>query len=568
MKSTLQKARSLVCLFLIMTILVACAPAEPSGSNSELPYHPRADTWLEVLGTPDAPDFMAGTSVVSGNNGGYIVAAGFTPGLANDVGLLWVGSDGQVQAARLTSNRVHSGSMPVEFFGNTLFVKALSLGGNKLSLTFDNVWLPEAGTDPTIPGWQMVLGAGDQYGLAVTDQVRAGKSFFLRLAVWDSQTAHLGLLKVTPGGTMTVAVEYPAVRVDRAGKLFMTTKGKLLTAGYIRSEDGSERAVVLWLNQDGSLNRSVTVEMEPYKLHQDAPYAHSGGFQDLEQLPNGDIILVQNFQICSIECPGSGALITRLTPAGVEVWTVGLHALGIGGETFIRDIRQEGNQLRLVGGSSLYLEPGSDYIHRNVLMASLDLASGKPTWLRSLGPVKYSGSSNEFKTDYANALLLTGDGRMLLTGTTDSFGSGQVWSGGPYYQHFDLLLGMASTGYGGIQGASGVMWSPDLMDKYKVWADKKAIKLVRQCPECTMQVLNDLSLTSIVYKVEALMLEQRDLTDGFPPYLKDLSLKVSDYGRYLVSNGTFFTDLATDIDYDGLDQSWENVALEHVKPLI
>jgi len=566
-------------------LLAACFILAARGGSPQTPtppkpfpesaYHPRSDTWLKVLGAPGASDFMAGTSVVSEGNGSYIVAAGFTPGLANDIGLLQVGSDGQVQFTRFTSDRNHSGGLGSKFLGNTLFVKALSLGGGRVSLTFDNVWLPEVGTQSPIPGWQIMLGLGNNLGLALTDQIKVGNDFFLRLAVGRYGESHLGLLKVTPDGKISVKVNYPNVLVDRAGKLFLTADGFLLTAGYIRSPDGSERAVVLWLNQDGSLEHSVTVEMDPYKLHPDAPFAHSGGYQILEQLTYGDIILVQNFQICSIVCPGSGALITRLDSSGTEKWTVGLHSLGaIGGQTFISGIQEEGNdkgdQLLIVGGSHAYLEPGNYSSHLNVMMASLNYSDGKPTWLRSLGPKNYTGTDHEFKTDYANALLLTGDGRMLFTGTTDSFGSGQAWTDGPYYQHFDLLLGMASTVYGGIQGSGALMWSLDLTDKYQVWDDEKTINWQKdQCSECTMEALQDIFMDSYAYTPEPMVLMQRDLANGFLPDQKASDLKVSYQGRYLVGNSTFFTtDPAKDIDDDGLDQVFESTVADLVEPIL
>jgi hypothetical protein len=94
-----------------------------------LPFRPRPDTWLQVLG---GPDNMAGTSIVDVGGGHYIVAAGFTPGSKNDIGLLLVGSDGPIMSQRYTSNRDHSRGMGSEFYkGAALFVKALSLGGNK-----------------------------------------------------------------------------------------------------------------------------------------------------------------------------------------------------------------------------------------------------------------------------------------------------------------------------------------------------------------------------------------------------------------------------------------------------
>jgi hypothetical protein len=427
----------------------------------------------------------------------------------------------------------------------------------------------------TVSGWQVALPNGDPRHVAVTDVLKVGTDFFLRLAVGLEQKPSMGLLKVTSDGTVTLAEWFPDLLVNRTGKMFLTQDGFLLTAGY---DLDHSKAFLIWINQSGTVDHSVTVQMVPYQLHPDAPYAHSFEYQDLALLPNGDIILIQNFQVCSREypCPGSGALITRLSPSGKEIkhiWTVGLHALGIGGQTFINEIRQEGDQLILVGGSHLFLEPRSDFIHLNVLMASLNLADGKPTWLHSLGPKRYSGSMNEFKTDYAYAWLPTGDGRMIFTGTTDSFGSMQVYKGKAYYyQHFDLLVGMAGLKYGGIQGASSIMWSPDLSDEYKVWAAKKDITLgdLTILP-VEVEGIHGLSLTPVEYTAEPLELTKRDLADGFPrDIMPGLELKVSDKGRYLVSNRSFLTDFSTDDgeDGDGLDQEFENAAMELVKPIL
>ncbi len=545
-----------------LILLTNCTPAEPP-TEGESPFLTPAETWLKILG---ASDNISGTSVVRLAEDNYVVAAGFTPGLASDFALLGMSTDGSVEARRFTSDRVHSGGMGADFWGSTLFVNAIALGGEALSLTFDNVWLPEAGGQDMLSGWQIALASGGQPSVALTDLVNDGDTYFLRLAVGDSQSAHLGFLRVNADGEVEAAVEYPAVRVDNDGKLFLTSEGELLTAGYLRAEDGAETAVLLWLDRDGELVRSVTVKMQPYQLHPDAPSAQSYGIQDLALLPDGDIILVQNFQVCSIGCPGSGALITRLSSSGEQVWTVGLHALYIGGQTFISEIRQEGDALILTGGSSVFLEPTA-YIHVNALMASLDASTGQPNWIRSIGPQRYTGSSNEFKTDIGYALLPTGDGRVIITGTTDSFGSGQVWTGGPYYDHYDLLLGVADLGYGGIRGASSVMWTPDLNDEYDVWAEAKVVDL-GTCSECTSQTLENLSMTPVEYLAETLTLEARDLSSGFDSARQSLTFTFDDKGRYMISSRTPFIDSSADtLDYDGLDQAWENAALEEVKPI-
>jgi hypothetical protein len=527
---------------------------------------------------------MAGTSVVSLADSSYAVAAGFTPGIPDDFGLLRFAADGQVQSERYTSEREHSGSMNHQFPDTTLLVRALSLeDGNKLSLAFDTVWLPEVGTENTLTGWQVSLG-DDPAGLVLTDLLRVDDFFFLRAAVGDNQNAHLVILKVTSGGAVVNAVEYPSVRVPQdstanvyptpqvpqGGKMFLTADGYLLTGGYLRVATGRDQAVVLWLNQDGSLYRSVTVEMQPFRLYPDSQEAHSYGYQNLALLPGGDIILVQKFQLCSMFCVGSGALITRLSPAGVHIWTVGFHALQIGGETFVNDLRQEGDQLILVGGSTAFEGPENDCTHLNLMMASLDGSTGQPVWVRSLGTVLTSLSGSEFKTDIANAFLPVGDGRMIVTGMSDSFGSRQIYDGPPpYYQHFDLVLGMVGLDNGGIRGASSLMWSPDVTDDYKVWADEKIVTLA-ECGVCDMQDITEgVSLNAVTYTAEGLALEQRDLESGFPPWLRELQFSVQDHGRGLISSSTFFTvDSLHDLDGDGLDQDWENAALDLVKPLI
>jgi len=611
-KSILRKIRSIACLFLITTILVACLPgtttpsplitststSTPTSISTSIPtptstpapppagqgvstIRSRADTWLKVLG---ASDNMAGTSVVSLGDSSYAVALGFTPGLPDDFGLLRFAADGQVQSERYTSEREHSGSMNHQFPDTTLLVRALSLeDGNKLSLAFDTVWLPEVGTENTLTGWQVSLG-DNPAGLVLTDLLRVDDFFFLRAAVGDNQTAHLVILKVTSSGAVLKAVEYPSVRVPQdstanvyptpqvpqGGKLFLTADGYLLTGGYLRSANGQEQAVVLWLNQDGSLARSVTVEMQPYQLYKYSAVAYSYGYQDLALLPGGDIILVQKFQVCSIVCAGSGALLTRLSPTGGHIWTVGLHALNeIGGETFVNDIRQEGDQLILVGGSTAFESPENDVTHLNLMMASLD-RSGRPVWVRSLGTVRTALGDSEFKTDIANAFLPVGDGRMIVTGMSDSFGSRQIYDGPPpYYQHFDLVLGMVGLENGGILGASSLMWSPDVTDKYQVWAEEKYVTLA-ECSVCNMQdITESVSLGAVTYTAEGLELEQRDLDSGFPPWMQGLQFSFQDLGRGLISSSTFFaTDALHDRDYDGLDQDWENAALDLVKPSI
>ncbi len=510
---------------------------------------------------------MAGTSVVSLENSNYVVAAGFTPGLPDDFGLLRFDPDGQVQAQRYTSDREHTSGLAAQLSGNSLWVKAIALESGKLGLVFDDVWLPEVGTDDTLAGWQVSPGSNHPAGWMLTDLVKAEDGFFLR-AVVSGPPAHLAILKVRPNGTVDWAAEYPTIRVEQKGKMFLTSEGQLLTGGYIRTED-DEKAVVLWVNQDGSLFRSVTVKMEPYKLFSDAQLAKSSGYQDLALLPDGDIILVQDFGICARSCPGSGTLITRLTPNGEHIWTVGLHALGhIGGTTFVREIRQEGDQLILVGGSTAFNPPG-DYSrnqHIDILMAKLD-RNGQPVWIRSLGQTKISSSSREYKTDYANALLPIGDGRMIVTGTSDSFGSDQNFDGAPYIQHYDLVLGMVGLDNGGIQGASGLMWTPDLNDEYDVWADQKSVSL-GTCNDCDVQYLEGISLDPVIYTAESLELVNRDLNSGLPDNLKGLQFSVLDDGRGLISSSTFLTDPNQDIDHDGLDQTWENAALELVKPII
>jgi hypothetical protein len=541
----------------------------------------RADTWLQVFG---ARDNMAGTSVVSLGDSSYAVGVGFSPGLPDDFGLLRFEANGQqVQSERYTSEREHTGSMVSQFPSDTLWVKAISLESGKLSLAFDTVWLPEVGMENTLSGWQVSLG-DNPAGLVLTDLVKVDDFFFLRAAVGDIQNAHLAILKVNSSGAVDTAVEYPAVCVPQnsmanvyptaqapqGGKMFLTDDGYLLTSGFLRLATLHEQAVVLWLNQDGSLHKSVTVEMQPYQLYPDALGSRSYGYQDLALLPGGDIILVQKFQVCSLQCDSGGALITRLSPSGRHIWTVGFHALQIGGETFVNEIRQEGDTLILVGGSTAFEGPENDYTHINMMMASLEASSGRPVWVRSLGPVDTSGLEHEYKTDIANAFLPVGDGRMIVTGTSDSFGSRQIYNGPPPYgQHLDLVLGMVGLENGGILGASNLMWSPDLTDKYQVWAEEKFVTLA-ECSVCDMQDITEgVSLGAVTYTAEGLELEQRDLDSGFPPWLQGLQFSIQDHGRGLISSSTFFaTDSLHDIDGDGLDQDWENAALDLVRPLI
>jgi hypothetical protein len=558
------------------------SPSPPQGGTADttggtLRY--QEGTWLRVLG---ATDDIGGTSLAALGDGSYAVAVGFKPGSQEDFGLTRFTADGQVTRSRsYTSTRDHSGSLVGVAGARPQWVKAIELGGARLSLAFDNVWVPDAGDEATLAGWQVALAQGATAGISLTDLVHASDGTYLRAVVGTAAETHLAIARVTADGVVEWAAEYPDVReplgvfysyagARQGGRLFLTPDGHLLTGGYLRDAHGQERAIVLWLNQDGSVARSVTVEMDPYRLHPSAPLAHSSKYQDLALLPDGDVVLVQDFDVCSIACHDGGALITRLSSEGAQRWTVGLHALdNIGGVTFVSEVRAQGDGLILVGGSTAFESPSDTLAHLNVMMARLD-GSGQPVWVRSLGTRKVSNSSNEFKTDYASALLPVGDDRMLVTGASSSFGSHQNYDGAPYVEHFDLVLGMVGLGNGGIEGASQLLWSPDIGNKYEVWAESKAVTL-GTCDGCRAQTLAGVSLRPVTFAATDLALAARDLDGGVPENMRGLRFTYGRGGRDVVSSRSFLAEdesVATDPDADGIDQAWENFALEQVKPII
>ena len=548
--------------------IIIIPPADSTTGSDSLPsMRPLPDTWLKVVGAPG--NDLAGTSAVRLAENSYVVAAGYAQGSAGDFALIRLGNAGQMQARSYRSTRPHTGSLIADFYKDilnttpNLWVKALALENEKLGLVFDTVWLPQVGQETTLPGWQVSFAGSSRppAGLALTDLVKVDDGFILSGALGPGWPAHLAIFKVKASGEVS-AFEYPNVRVRENGKLFLTADGHLLTAGFLHDSTGQERAVVLWLNLDGSLYRTVTVEMQDYKRHATAPIAHGFDFQDLELLPNGDVVLAQSYQVCSIACPGAGSLITRLSPTGEQLWTVRFHSGLIGGDTRIRQMRQEGDQLLIVGSSTEFALP-RDIYNANVLMASLN-DSGLPIWIRSLGPIKHSYSDYEYKTDFANTFLPTGDGRMIISGATDSFSYGK-FTGGPIPERYDLLVGMAGLN-GGIAGVGDLLSGPDLDNKSQVLVEPQAVTL-GVCDRCLVYPLDGVSLSPVEYTAADLTLENRSLADGQDQPPDSLTLTVKDGGREVSGNRSLFVDPTQDADRDGLDQDWEDNLMTLAAPV-
>jgi hypothetical protein len=536
------------------------------------PLRPREDTWLKIFGTQDP---MVGTSIVQLPDNGFAVALGFVRGLKNDFGLIRYGPDG-FQAKRYSSDRQHLG-----FFTITTLVKAINLEGDQLSLALDDVWLPVVGTEDEIEGWQVRLDRPNPYYLTLTDLIKVGEVYYLSAALGDFPDTHLVILKVNTAGNILAAVEYPQVHVcnkgtfdasgtqiQDMGKLFFTADGYLVTGGYLHDSNELETGVVLWLDQNGVLINSVTVTVDQFSRAQGSGIINSNGYQGLEQLPNGDLLFIQDMYIRnSPEGGRSGAFITRLSSNGGLIWNVGFAGMDSSTDsTFIRDIQQAGDQLILVGGSTDFAPVYTFNNQSNLLMASLTQA-GELNWLRSLESVNTTLLGEYNSHEFANEFLITGDGRMVVTGGTTAFREkGLDAPQGSYY--LDALVGMVDLQNGGINGASHVMHSPDINSHSFVWVEPVAANL-GNCTICAGQTIDNISLQRITYLGEDLTLEERDLYSTQPGE-GDLTFRLSDSGRELVSSRTFLIDPQSelDLDHDGLDQAWENAALEVVKPIL
>jgi hypothetical protein len=535
------------------------------------PLRPRADTWLKILGMQEP---MVGTSIVQLPENGYAVAVGFARNLKNDFGLIRFGPDGYL-AKRYSNDRQRLGSHAI--YSD---VSTINLEGDQLSLALNDVWLPVVGTENEIDGWQVRLEKPSPYHLALTDLIKVGEVYYLSAGLGDYPDNHLVILKVNTAGNILAAVEYPEVHVcnpdtvnasghqiEDVGKLFLTADGYLVTGGYLHGANEVETGVVLWLDQNGVLVNSVTVTVDQFAKAQGVGYINSNGYQGLEQLPNGDLLFIQDMYIPVGPDGGrSGSFITRLSSSGGLIWTIGFAGMDSStDETFIRDIQQEGDRLILVGGSTDFA-PGNTFNNQsNFLMASLTQA-GELIWLRSLGSVNTSMLGEYSSHEYANSFLLTGDGRMIVTGGTNAFREKGLDDPQPI--QFDALVGMVDLQNGGINGASHVMHSPDIISHTWVWVEPVAANL-GNCTICAGQTIDNISLQSITYLGEDLSLEERDLYSTQPGG-GDLTFRLSDSGRELISSRTFLIDPQSelDLDHDGLDQAWENAALELVKPIL
>ena len=410
------------------------------------------------------------------------------------------------------------------------------------------------------PLWskQYLPGGSVPHNLAFSSVIKIDDGFILR-AVYKSYLSGQDtlLMRLDDCGNVVWAKEYPTIHSVMNAPLVLTDDGHLLIGGYVEAAKGRTKGAVAKIGLDGSVDWVSTVQMEDWR--EGSKTSMSSGLQTLGLAENGDIILIQNYDACPGCSTTDGALISRLSPNGEHIWSKQFHFCRTGGNTLVMEVQPDGEDLLLVGGSTGFQEPAGYTENFNAMIAKMN-KDGDPLWVRSVGRIQETYSEFEHSEDFASSFLVTDDGRLLLTGSTNSFSGRQPWHEYQEPSHFDLLLAVADSN-GLVHGIGELMSTADITNPYEVWS-KTAQVTVESADESPQNV--EVSVEDCTYTVSDADPQSRSVGSEDVP----LKLVLKSDSKELMSNISIFEDVEGDIDGDTLKQEWENAALELLNPII
>ncbi len=554
--------------------------AAPTATPATLPVSAPSpsETWLRAYGGGLE---LAGTSIVPLAGGGYLVAAP-VEAEAHDTlqfALFWLDPAGGVLQARTYASDCRRASQGAGSYdrgesGMRYYWASLAAtddGGGALAMGARLVRLDAEGS----PLWsrQYLVGGRYPHELVVASLVALDDGGFIlcgshALPPQDAAGGHedpLILLRVDRQGDVTWAQEYPTLFGSKHPQVLLAPSGELLLGS--RATAGGSRYKVAVSQIDpatGGVNwaRTVTAAEMPSRPHHNDPEVGDTmwvRFQALGLTANGSLILCQGYRLCG----GQGVLVTRLTPSGGHVWSTRIHSPSHNGETMVRAVLAAGNDALLVGAGTEFQQPVRSVQNLNALVMRLS-GDGNVQLIRSLG--RSQGSIAHCDSDHSNddaaAGVLLDDGGLLLVGGSDSFNVPDPCDGEYHAQQSDLLLARLSA-EGDIAGAGEYLHVADVGDQSEVDITRPQVAVADLVVQAQPV---ELTVEPCTYATTGAgdALQPREIeAEGGP-----LDLVLHGDGRRLTSKRSIFVDPDEDIDGDGLDQEWENAALELTNPYL